>query len=414
MTTTANMSMILPTDHGDSDVWGALINTALTLNDSHDHSPGKGVKVPTAGLNINADLSFSPTGTPRALTDLKAIDFAAVASTSVTGLAGALFISDGTGGLAANELYYRTVLGSNVQFSVGAALNVAAFAGGIGGDYIASLALLSYDAASLSYWHQQPGAPRPWARMRSGDVDIYETAASIVNRVRLKSPAALAASYDVTWPAAVPGSTLLMQMSSAGVLTASNATIGGTPNFTGAVTMASTLAVTGIVTANAIVQANLGIDVGTNQSVTVHGTGSFKHGTRERHYHISAFQVDSANGAFLTFNQIGYMTGISSVCSFQCPLGLDVGKRILSYQQTYDVAGTGAGIQPSIKRINVATGAVTDVVLGVNDSSGTGIETQSMNSINHTIAVGFAYYIFVNVTNASHRIYGAYIAYDEP
>jgi hypothetical protein len=39
-----------------------------------------------------------------------------------------------------NELYYRTMLGTNVQVTLGAALNVATFSGGIGGDCISAAA----------------------------------------------------------------------------------------------------------------------------------------------------------------------------------------------------------------------------------------------------------------------------------
>jgi len=34
-------------------------NTAFTIIDAHDHSSGKGVRIPTSGLNINADLQFN-------------------------------------------------------------------------------------------------------------------------------------------------------------------------------------------------------------------------------------------------------------------------------------------------------------------------------------------------------------------
>jgi hypothetical protein len=155
------------------------------------------------------------------------------------------------------------MLGSNVQVTLGAALNVAAFAGGIGGDYISASALEVYDAATLSYWLQQPGSPRPWASLRVGNVDIYQAAASIVNRVRLQSPNALAASYALTLPVALPASLSLLQVDNAGSVTATNS-----PTIGGAVT------VTGLLTASS------GVTAAVNQNVTVSGTGMLKHGTR--------------------------------------------------------------------------------------------------------------------------------------
>jgi hypothetical protein len=39
--------------------WATQVNAAFETIDSHDHTSGKGVQVPTAGLNINADLDFN-------------------------------------------------------------------------------------------------------------------------------------------------------------------------------------------------------------------------------------------------------------------------------------------------------------------------------------------------------------------
>ena len=39
--------------------WASLLNAALEVVDSHDHSSGKGTRIKTAGLDINADLNFN-------------------------------------------------------------------------------------------------------------------------------------------------------------------------------------------------------------------------------------------------------------------------------------------------------------------------------------------------------------------
>src|SRR5207344_2934707 len=76
-----------------------------------------------------------------------------------------------------------------------------------------------------SYWFQQQvgSAVRQYARMRSADVDLYEFKANPAagvptNRVRLASPTALAASYALTFPAALPASTKPVQIDSAGLV----------------------------------------------------------------------------------------------------------------------------------------------------------------------------------------------------
>lgn len=219
------MLLVLPTDHGSADIWDTIFDTSYQLIDAHDHTTGKGVKVPVAALTINADVSWSSSGTSHAITDLNAVDFKAVAAAAVVGLAGALWLN----GVDSN-LYWRTVGGTNVQLTAGNALNVAAFAGGIGGDYSAVGALELFDDATDSYWFQQQpgGGVRQYARMRSADVDLYEYKANPAtgvptNRVRLASPTSLAASYALTMPPTLPSgtNTVTLRVDSSGVVTAS-------------------------------------------------------------------------------------------------------------------------------------------------------------------------------------------------
>lgn len=220
MPTTANMSLVMPDEDGSLDVWDTILNTLFGVVDAHDHTTGKGVQVPSAGINIDADI---PAGT-NAITGLRAIDFTAVAAATVAGYAGAFFVNS-----ADSELYYRTTSGSNVKITNGASLNVATFAGGIGGDYSAVSALLDYDDATDTYRFRQEvsSAVRQYGKISSADLKLFEYKAagdpSVPSfGVTLQSPAALAASYTLTLPGALPGSTLLMQCSSAGVVTFSN------------------------------------------------------------------------------------------------------------------------------------------------------------------------------------------------
>lgn len=52
------MDLIKPDVSGDVNVWGSELNQSLDSIDSHDHSPGKGVRLTPASLNINSDLDF--------------------------------------------------------------------------------------------------------------------------------------------------------------------------------------------------------------------------------------------------------------------------------------------------------------------------------------------------------------------
>ncbi len=221
-----NMLIVWPTDKNDNDAWDVIQDTAIRVTiDSHDHSAGKGVLVPTGALKIDADISWSFGGTSRAILDLRAVDFSPQPASGMTALAGAFFLNS-----ADNELYFRNFTGTNIKVTAGAALNVAAFTGGIGGDYASVNALVVFDDATDSYWFQQQvgAAVRQYARMRSADVDLYEfkanPAAGVpVQRVRLASPAALAASYALTFPGALPTSKGLVQIDSTGLISISGA-----------------------------------------------------------------------------------------------------------------------------------------------------------------------------------------------
>ena len=204
---TPNMGLILPTDHGSADTWDAILDTVFGVIDGHNHSGGSGAQVSISSLKIDADISFvDPGGGKHAITNMKAIDFAPVPTTDVTALAGALFLNT-----ADNELYYRTVGGVNVKVTNGAALNFAAFVGGIAGDYTSVGAEEKYDDATDAYWFtQQVGAAvRQYAKMQCADLKLFEFkavgATPVPNfSVALKSPVALAANYSLTMPAALP------------------------------------------------------------------------------------------------------------------------------------------------------------------------------------------------------------------
>lgn len=210
--TTLNMLLTKPLLDGDPGTWDTSLNASLDRLDIHDHTTNLGVKVPTAGLNINADLTFAGF----AATNNKAVKFTAQTPASMTSYNGSIFL--GTD----NEFYLRSPAGTNIKVTSSGTLNMS-LVGGIAGDYAAAAASLYYDDANQTYrFLEAAPLPNNWSRVACGDLDLYEHASGITNRVRLASPAALAGSYTVTWPAAVPAATSYLQMSSAGVLTASN------------------------------------------------------------------------------------------------------------------------------------------------------------------------------------------------
>lgn len=205
------MNLILPVEGGSNDVWAVILDAAMALIDAHDHTAGKGVLVPSNALTIVGDIPM----VTHAFTGISAVSFTEIAAAAAVSYEG-LFVNS-----ADHNLYFRNSAGVNVQITSGSTINISVV-GGIGGDYASVGALLSYVDANLDYLLQQEGSPRPWAGLRTADIKLYQKAASIANFVGIISPAALAASYTMTMPAALPASQVLMQVTAAGVITPSN------------------------------------------------------------------------------------------------------------------------------------------------------------------------------------------------
>jgi hypothetical protein len=378
------MSLVLPTrGPAGSGLWKDTLDAALTLLDAHDHTTGKGVRVPSAGLNVNADISFASLYAP---TNLHRLSFASV--TTLTSNNKSLFVSSSD-----NELYFRNNSGTNIKLTSGTSLNVAAFTGGIGGDYASVGAEVAFDDAGDRYTFKQNSATG-WARLACGEVRILETGSSETVYVGLAAPAALASSHTITLPLAAPGSTSLVQLDSSGVLSASNTvanaatfstsvttpTLAGTPNFTGAVTMASTLGVTGLITATA------GATAAANQHVTVSGTGAFKHGLKTKTISALSGKSLSSADAWTVGNAEIRLTG---ALQWKVPITMSAGERILAARARVKDSG-GTQVNFFLSKFS-SDDTLTDLA-GAQVSDNTGVyQTLTQSSINNTASSGDFY-----------------------
>lgn len=201
MSTTPFMGLLLPVPTVTvGPLYATELVTAFDGIDAHDHTSGKGVPVPAAGLNINANLpfgGFSATG-------LKTTAFNDQGSSLSSATVGALYIAGG-------NLYYNNGAGTAVQITAGGALNAASI-GGIGGDYVGSGASVFYTSATSTFTFWQ--AANQAARMDVGRVTIRRDTVTSAPGITLLSPA-LAGSYNLTLPNALPliGSFLVIDIS---------------------------------------------------------------------------------------------------------------------------------------------------------------------------------------------------------
>lgn len=237
--TLPNTGITLPSDGSDSGVWGAENNANWSNYDAHSHKPGSGARITTAAISIDGDLSF---GSLYAATNLARAQFtsAVVPANNLC-----FFVSNGSGGLTAGELYWRNNTGNSIRVTSGNALNFAAFVGGIGGDYSAVGAAENFDDSQKQYTFKDGSTN--WARLHAGNVRFAPFGGTSAFFVEMAAPGGLGANYTLTLPTALPASgSRWLLVGSTGQLTTSvtlqvpakNGAVGGGALGDGVITLA--------------------------------------------------------------------------------------------------------------------------------------------------------------------------------
>lgn len=209
MATTPNMSLILPTVSVTlGPTWATQLNSALNIVDSHDHTSGSGVPIPTDGISIDADLTFGGYNA----TNLKSTRYSAQGSPLGTvNDVGCLYVSG-------VDLYYNDGNGNQIQLTASGALNASSI-GGIGGDYTTSSASVSYSDSTKRYVFWQD--TNQSAEMDVGTILLRKTTASSA-AITIQAASGLSSGYTLTLPTAAPGSTVPVQVDSSGNLSFSS------------------------------------------------------------------------------------------------------------------------------------------------------------------------------------------------
>lgn len=173
---TLNMSLSLPTVSVTAGpTYATLLNTAFETIDEHDHTSGKGVKVPTAGININATLEFNS----NAATELTYVGLESQGSAPSDNLS--VYVN------SSNDLYYKNSSGTSVQITDGS--NLAAVGSGV----------ITYSAVSSSPYSVVTGDAQ---KVLGVDTSTAKTlnlpAATNVMWVNIKDVTGSAASNNIT------------------------------------------------------------------------------------------------------------------------------------------------------------------------------------------------------------------------
>jgi hypothetical protein len=389
-------------------------------------------KVVPADMSMSADLSFLVSAVNYRVKDLLASSYVLNASalsavtyprsTYFTGADGDFYINDGAG--------------RQVRITSGGVVNTAA-SGNITSTgspaYGTSSVELRWDGADLEFEMRAGAGADDYADVRLDDV-VFNDGSGNFLRVTAQ---AMASDYTVTFPAATPASTSVVQMSSAGTLTASpSGSIATTGTVaTGALTVTGAATVSGLTTIDDSLVVNLSLEVAelaefldsvdigntltvgvggiendgdytaaANQDVILSGTGVYKHGARTLNIASRSFAPDDdgTSAAFFAggaaphaVKPLWRCSNVSGACFFTAPLNLPVGTRITDTVLHYYGGGTAGTRAVSIKSVRNSD-ADTNVV-----STNTGTSTTGDNSVTATtdvtITTGFSYALVVSL-----------------
>ncbi len=184
-TTSPNMNLTIPsvgTQPGPDYAFN--INNSLTLIDQHDHTPGKGVQIVTAALNINANLS---------LNDFSLIDATSIVftpSTSATTTPQSLSVAPGGESPQQQDLWYTPNTGVPIQITKNGAVNVVA----------SSIEGESYAAGTFFWTQAQDALPTTPANFDIGSITLRPNTALTTFGVILSPASAISSEYQINLP----------------------------------------------------------------------------------------------------------------------------------------------------------------------------------------------------------------------
>lgn len=190
MATTTNMGLILPdVSITPGPTWATLLNAAFSRVDTHDHTSTKGVQIPTAGINIDADLNFNTLRMTNAFSlGLYQLDADETINSTIYNKNG--------------DLFYRNSSGTIVKITNGSILNIAA-TGGFGGDYGTGNELAKYTTSTTLFEFFKDAGANELAKLACSDLKI----ANFTNNsqyLTLKAQSGAVGNFYL--PAALPAS----------------------------------------------------------------------------------------------------------------------------------------------------------------------------------------------------------------
>lgn len=206
MATVNSPNMVLPVPVVGQETgpqWATDLNNCLTIIDSHDHTPGRGVQITPSGLNINSDLTFNTNNAISLRSVRLSINSAAIALASDLNC---LYDVNG-------DLYFNDGLGNQIRITQSGSVSGAA--GTITGLPSGS-ASASFNSIGGVFTFQQ--ASNQAANLDVGPIVIRNTTVSSAG-ITITPISGLASNYTLTLPA-LPSVQNIMMLDNSGNITA--------------------------------------------------------------------------------------------------------------------------------------------------------------------------------------------------
>ncbi len=182
LTLSPNMFLTIPgvgTEQGPD--YAIDVNNCLSIIDQHDHTPGSGVQITPAAININADLTMATNN----LTDIKMLQMSPQgAQTAVL----SIYVAPGGESPSINDLWYNDSNGTAVQLTKQGLVNAT----------LASIPGESYSAGTFT-WVQGALSTTP-ANFDIGYITLRPNIAATTYGTRIRPNPSLASSWILTLP----------------------------------------------------------------------------------------------------------------------------------------------------------------------------------------------------------------------
>lgn len=398
---TPNMFLPVPgvgTEQGPD--YAIDVNNCLTILDQHDHTPGSGIQITPAAININSDLTMATNN----LTNIKMLQMSPQgAQTDVL----SVYVAPGGESPSINDLWYNDSNGTAIQLTKQGLVNAT----------LSSLPGESYSAGTF-FWVQGSGSTTP-ANFDIGRITLRPNTAATTYGTTIQTNASLASSWTLTLPNNPSGlaSNSFLTLDASGNMTAGPTVNAGltTTNLspTAGILGSQLSASAGIVgtqlannTVTSAKMSNTGVTAGsyTNTNITVDAAGRVTAAATGQAGTSGTYTPSvSPGGALGTFkyNRIGNIVAVSGLM-FQSltPSPFSDGIQNLSFTFSLPIASNFTTSTQAAGAVNVAilpttTSSPSFTAAGVSSNASTDDITVAITARNYdnsmTVAVSIMY-----------------------